>query len=70
MIFSSISEAVKEYPDLVKKYMGSVVRQYAGGRTGAVQQAAQQAVAASSPVLQCRRPPSHARRRPGFCCAS
>jgi Fe-S cluster assembly protein SufB len=26
VIFSSISEAVKEYPDLVKKYMGSVVR--------------------------------------------
>ena len=26
VIFCSISEAVKEYPDLVKKYMGSVVR--------------------------------------------
>lgn len=26
VIFCSISEAIKEYPDLVKKYMGSVVR--------------------------------------------
>jgi Fe-S cluster assembly protein SufB len=25
VIFCSISEAVKEYPDLVRKYMGSVV---------------------------------------------
>lgn len=31
VIFCSISEAVKEYPDLVRKHMGSVVRQGAGG---------------------------------------
>jgi hypothetical protein len=30
VIFCSISEAIREYPDLVKKYMGSVV----GGRQG------------------------------------
>lgn len=27
VIFMSISEAVREYPDLVKKYLGSVVPQ-------------------------------------------
>ncbi len=27
IIFCSISEAVREYPDLVKKHLGSVVRQ-------------------------------------------
>jgi Fe-S cluster assembly protein SufB len=26
VIFCSISEAIKEYPELVQKYMGSVVR--------------------------------------------
>lgn len=31
VIFCSISEAVKEYPDLVRKYMGSVVS-WRGGR--------------------------------------
>lgn len=29
VIFCSISEAVKEYPDLVRKYMGSVVSGWA-----------------------------------------
>lgn len=36
VIFCSISEAVKEYPELVKKYMGSVVRQDVLARVGRV----------------------------------
>jgi hypothetical protein len=36
VIFCSISEAVKEYPDLVKKYLGSVVRGACGGWRAAV----------------------------------
>jgi Fe-S cluster assembly scaffold protein SufB len=31
VIFCSISEAVKEYPDLVRKHMGSVVSNFACG---------------------------------------
>lgn len=34
VIFCSISEAVKEYPELVKKYMGSVVSGAVHGQHG------------------------------------
>ncbi len=34
VIFCSISEAVKEYPDLIRKHMGSVVRGTQGTREG------------------------------------
>jgi Fe-S cluster assembly scaffold protein SufB len=36
VIFCSISEAVKEYPDLVRKHMGSVVSAVGGGGCGDV----------------------------------
>jgi Fe-S cluster assembly scaffold protein SufB len=34
VIFCSISEAVKEYPDLVRKHMGSVVSTFSGSLSG------------------------------------
>ena len=50
VIFCSISEAVREYPELVQKYMGSVVGG-SGGRAGGCRGRRGTAAAACTGVL-------------------